>query len=130
MFAICVNVVLLIPSLHRKCIIDLFLRGYDFFFVRTTRELEYLFFCPHPPSPWKLNGPSLKHSFIYQNRNHIWYAYICICILLMLQLLSYVICHALCIYMFLNVCVVTVFMSAKSSTELTFVMLHCKPDLK
>jgi len=32
--------------------------------------------------------------------------------------------------MFLNVCVVTVFMSAKSSTELMFVMLHCKPDLK
>ena len=35
--------------------------------------------------------------------------FICMCILLMLQLLSYFICHALCIYMFLNVCVVTVF---------------------
>jgi hypothetical protein len=42
----------------------------------------------------------------------------------------YVICHALCIYMFSNVCVVTVFMSTKTSTELMFVMLHCKPDLK
>jgi hypothetical protein len=36
----------------------------------------------------------------------------------------------MCIYMFLNVCVVTVFMSTKTSTELMFVMLHCKPDLK
>ena len=58
------------------------------------------------------------------------YAYICMCILLMLQLLSYAICHALCVYMFLNVCVVNVFMSAKSSIELMFVMLHCKPDLR
>jgi hypothetical protein len=33
-------------------------------------------------------------------------------------------------YMFLNVCVVTVLMSAKSSTERMFVVLHCKPDLK
>ena len=43
-----------------------------------------------------------------------------------------VLCYmsCMCIYMFLNVCVVTVFMSAKSSTELMFVMLHCKPDLK
>ena len=42
-----------------------------------------------------------------------------------------VLCYmsCLCIYIFLNVCV-TVFMSAKSSTELMFVMLHCKPDLK
>ena len=58
------------------------------------------------------------------------YAYICMCILLMLQLLSYVICHALCIYLFLNICVVVVFMSAKSSTELMIVMLHYKPGLK
>jgi hypothetical protein len=41
------------------------------------------------------------------------YAYICMCILLMLQLLSYVICHSLCIYMFLNVCVVAVFYVGK-----------------
>ena len=43
-----------------------------------------------------------------------------------------VLCYmsCMCIYLFLNVCVVTVFMSAKSSTELMFVMLYCKPDLK
>jgi hypothetical protein len=41
-----------------------------------------------------------------------------------------VLCYMSCmfIYLFLNVCVVTVFMSAKSSTELMFVMLHCKPN--
>ena len=42
---------------------------------------------------------------------------ICMCILLMLQLLSYVICHALCIYMFLNVCVVTVFLCRQKALQ-------------
>ena len=45
------------------------------------------------------------------------YAYICMCILLMLQLLSYVICHSLCIYMFLNVCFVAVFYVPQVSTN-------------
>ena len=40
------------------------------------------------------------------------YAYICMCILLILRLLSYVICHV-CVFMFLKVCVVTVFYVGK-----------------
>jgi hypothetical protein len=58
------------------------------------------------------------------------YAMLCMCILLMLQLLSYVISHALCIYMFLNVCAVTVFYVGKDLYRAFVVMLHCKPDLK
>ena len=57
----------------------------------------------------------------------------CMCIYMYVYLTNtstVVLCYmsCMCIYMFLNVCVVTVFMSAKSSIELMFVMLHCKPN--